>query len=312
MENIEAKVADYDEFNYDYKTYWKSRNYEDQAEKLALIKLFKGHKGMRLLDIGGSYGRLLPIYNDKYKECVILDYSLETLLKYENEILDQLPNTKLIAANVYHMPFRENSFDSALMIRVLHHIEDIDNFLKELSTILAPGAFYIQEFANKIHLKARIKWIVTGKFKMLGQTPYQQPNQNNYEGTKDKTAIFLNYHPDFVVNILKQHHFEVTKNLNSSFFRIAVLKKIFSSMILAKLDSVFQDLFSWLNFAPSILLATKLSKKSSIDNISMPFRDILICPNCKSELEFGNESAHCPNCGRTYTKHSTVWDFRIS
>ena len=35
------KVSNYDEYKYDYKTYWNGRDYENEAERIFLKKAFK-------------------------------------------------------------------------------------------------------------------------------------------------------------------------------------------------------------------------------------------------------------------------------
>jgi len=116
------EVSNYDFFDYDYAQYWKVRQYEDQAEKHVLEQIFKDKNGKWFVDIGGSYGRLTPTYYNSYTNPILLDYSLKTLQKNYSVIKKQFPNVELIAANAYHMPFKDNVFDGGLMVRVLHHI----------------------------------------------------------------------------------------------------------------------------------------------------------------------------------------------
>lgn len=308
-------VSEYDRYNYDYKQYWEGREYENLAEDLALGKLFKKMSGRRIVDVGGSFGRLLPIYYDKYEEPVIIDYSLKTLLRYEKAILDRYPNTKLVAANVYHLPFVGGSFDAALMVRVLHHISEPETYYEELSKILDNNAIYIQEFANKIHLKARVKWILSGKFEMLDSTPYQQPSQGNFEGVnsgQNDTSIFLNFHPKHVREMLAEAGFKVVGKGSSSFIRIPKLKASLSLSTIMKLEKAAQFLLDDTNIAPSIFYKTVVAKSETKSETASQFREILVCPECKGKLNFNEDSCRCTKCGREYKKHSTVWDFRIS
>jgi ubiquinone/menaquinone biosynthesis C-methylase UbiE len=43
------------------------------------------------------------------------------------------------------------------MVRVLHHIEKPEEYFKEAKRVFKKDATYIQEFANKVHIKAKIK-----------------------------------------------------------------------------------------------------------------------------------------------------------
>ena len=42
------------------------------------------------------------------------------------------------------------------MIRVLHHIEDIDNAFVNVSNLLKEKGYFILEFPNKTHLKVEV------------------------------------------------------------------------------------------------------------------------------------------------------------
>lgn len=310
-------IAEYDKYNYDYKEYWNTREYENQAEDLVLNKLFRKAKGKRIIDVGGSFGRLLPIYYDKYEQPIIVDYSLKTLLRYEKEILQKYPNCRLVAANIYHLPFRDNSCDAALMVRVLHHINEPERYYKELSKVLTDGAIYVQEFANKVHLKARLKWTMKGDFKMLDSTPYQQPSQENFEGSNvetKETGIFLNFHPKHIKELLKSSGFKVTGKSSSSFLRVPRLKRMLTLKSMISLEKFFQSLLGYTNIAPSIFYSAKLSKDRTEghSNIDRTFNEILICPACESELTFSEDIGSCSHCGANFKKHSTVWDFRVA
>ncbi|WKZ31506.1 MAG: class I SAM-dependent methyltransferase [Candidatus Dojkabacteria bacterium] len=310
-----ADVAEYDKYNYDYKEYWQGREYENLAEDSALSRLLKKVRGKRIVDIGGSYGRLLPIYYDKFEQPVILDYSLNTLLKYEKGILEKYPNTKLVAANVYHLPFRENSFDGALMVRVLHHVNDPEIYYEELAEIMADKGIYVQEFANKIHLKARLKWMLKGQFKMLGEEPYEQPTQESFEGSdkaKKDGGIFMNFHPNHIKEMLRDVDFKIVGKSSSSFLRVPKLKKMLPLSMMMGLEKAAQLIIGGTNIAPSVFYKARMEKEAEKNNLEKSFNEILVCPECKGELQFELDQARCSKCGMEYKKHSTVWDFRVS
>ena len=48
------------------------------------------------------------------------------------------------------------------MIRVLHHIEDIDNAFVNVSNLLKEKGYFILEFPNKTHLKASFRKMFRG------------------------------------------------------------------------------------------------------------------------------------------------------
>ena len=304
------KIADYDTYDYNYATYWSKREYEHKAEVIALEKLLSNCKGNYFLDIGGSFGRLTPTYYSKYSKPVIVDYSLKTLQKNYNKLKKAYPNTQLIAANAYYLPFKNNCFDAALMVRVLHHIEKPKQCIKEVHRTLNGEGIYIQEYANKLHIKAVLRAIFTLNFSIFDRKPYQQPDKSNYEGAKKGSQVlFLNYHPKYINTLFSNLGFKIDRKYGCSFLRLNILKKIFKTNILLFWERIFQNTLSWTDISPSIFIkAIKLEEKeSNYTNLE----DILVCPNCKNNLLFKNDTAICSKCKKNYTKKENIWDFRI-
>lgn len=305
------KIANYDSLNYDYSQYWKNREYENSSEKIALEALLKNEKGKWFIDIGGSYGRVTPIYYKKYKNCIILDYSLKTLQSNYKHITTNFPNVTLIAANAYHLPFKECTFDGGLMVRVLHHIEKPEEYFYEIHRILRKNSLYIQEYANKKHIKAVIKNIITFNFSIFNKQPYQQPNKENYEGArKDSYVPFLNYHPKWIKETLEKVGFKVKKTRGCSFFRVRFVKKLIPSNILLSLENVAQKMLSWSNISPSLFVKSTVNGPNC-DVINMKLDEMLCCPICKVDLNIKKNCAKCTKCERTFLKKKNIWDFRI-
>lgn len=304
-------IADYDTLDYDYSTYWKKREYENDAEHIVLDKAFKEKKGTWFIDIGGSFGRLTDTYYNQYSNPVIIDYSLKTLQKNREVLLKKYPHIELIAANAYKLPFKENTFDGGLMVRVLHHIDKPLEYLEEIYRVLNGESTYMQEFANKIHIKARIKAILTLNLSLFNKEPYQQPNKKNNEGARENAKVpFLNYHPTWMKEKLNEQGLIVEKKYGCSFLRMRFLKKIFSPKALLFLEGILQDTLSWSNIPPSIFFQT--SKQTHVKNNSdTKLSSILACPSCHGDLTLSSNKATCIKCKKTFTKEKNIWDFRI-
>lgn len=304
-------IADYDKFDYDYSTYWRNRSYEDSAERAVLNRIFRGKKGTWFLDIGGSYGRLASTYYNEYENPIIIDYSFKTLERNYPIIKTKFPKLEVVAANAYKLPFRENVFDGALMVRVLHHIEKPEIYFKEISRVMSKKATYVQEFANKIHIKAVLKSLLKLRFDIFSKDPYQQPRINTGEGSReDQKSIFLNYHPQYIQDLLKSNCFSIRNKYGCSFLRSIILKKIFSTSTLLFFEKIFQYTISWTNVSPSIFLETESLKACEKEHFSN-LEDILVCPECKGSLIFEGGSARCKDCKKSYERINNIWDFRI-
>lgn len=306
-------ISEYDKLDYDYSTYWSKRVYENLSEKNILNKIFSEKRGQWFLDIGGSYGRLASTYATQYKNPVIIDYSLKTLQRNRDLVKSKYPNVELIAANAYKMPFKQDVFDGALMVRVLHHIEKPRKYLKETRRVLKNNSSYIQEFANKIHIKATIRAIFKLNFDFFSKEPYEQPIGTNLEGSKeDEGGIFLNYHPKHIQNLLKSLNFDIKRKYGASFLRSPILKKLIGTESMLFFEKLMQNALSWTNIPPSIFLETSLKKKNTEEKDLNNLKDILACPSCKGDLYFEGENlASCKNCSDTFSKKEEIWDFRV-
>ena len=305
------EVSNYDYFDYDYAQYWKNRRYEDSAERLILNKIFEKKKGDWFIDIGGSYGRLTPTYYNSYSHPIILDYSLKTLQKNYSILKKQFPNIELIAANAYHMPFKEDTFDGGLMVRVLHHILEPGVYYKELRRIMHNGSTYVQEFANKRNFKASLRALSHLNFKYFSKTPYQQPTAKNFEGTKKgEEAIFLSYDPRLVAELIEYQRFKIISKYGCSYLRSASLKKLLGDENMVKTEKVLQKLLKTTDIPPSIIYETKLNGDYTEKN-PRSLKDVLVCPKCNGKLEFDENHALCHACKLEFKKLSNVWDFRV-
>jgi len=305
---MKQEIVNYDGYDYDYSTYWKNREYENASEHKVLEKLLYNERGEWFVDIGGSYGRLADSYAGRYQNCVIIDYSLKTLQKNYKVITDKFPNLILIAANAYKLPFKNSSFDGGLMVRVLHHIDRQLDYFKEVSRILKDDSIYIQEFANKRHIKARIKALLKHDKDINSLKPYQQPTIN-LEGAKGDGVSFLNYHSKYIENLLKDADFEIERKQGCSYLRIPFLKRIFGDRVMIFLEKIFQRSFAKTDFSPSIFLKGRLSKKEKFP-LYIRLEDLLACPNCKHDLIFDGQKTRCNSCNKEYFKKDNVWDFR--
>lgn len=306
------EVSNYDFFDYDYSQYWKSRKYEDYAERNVLNKIFKNRKGKWFIDIGGSYGRLTPTYYDQYEHTIVLDYSLKTLQKNYPILKDKYPKLEMIAANAYHMPFRDDVIDGALMVRVLHHIIAPEVYFKELGRVMHNKSVYVQEFANKVNIKAVCRSLVHLDFDIFNTKPYQQPTKNNFEGTKKgEEALFFNYHPTYVKSFLNEQNFSIKEKYGCSYLRSALLKRLLGDNILLKIESVLQKCLHKTNISPSIIFESERNENGSKYCNANNLKDILICPSCKGELKFEKDVAICKDCEARYLKKDNIWDFRV-
>ncbi len=247
---------------YDYPAYWRGREYEHASEFLAIKKmLLKIPRIERSIEIGAGYGRLLPSYQFRSKRIVITDPSSKLISKAKarfNSLSKKGKSIIFTQSSLENLKnkFKSKSFDLAVMVRVLHHIRDIDKAFQDVSNLLKPKGYFILEFANKNHLKANIKNIFRGNFTYpISIFPVDIRSKKHI---KNKTLPFINYHPDQIIEKLKIQGFEIIEKRSVSNIRSSFMKRFFPTSFLLDIEGILQIPFSKLNFGPSqFILARK-------------------------------------------------------
>ena len=234
-----AIIADYN--GYDYKKiFWEDadRKYEDAADRLAIRKLLP-KKMKNFVDIAGGYGRLADEYLKRAEKSTLFDYSKTELAQAKEKYGDKI-NVK--AGDIYSLPFKDEEFDSLMMIRATHHFKDMRTVISELYRILEPGGIAVIEVANKRTLPRIARYWT----KRTDVNPFKK-SQSYLKDLK-----MYNYHPKYVEDLFKKQGFTVKKVLSVSNFRSKTLKKIFGTKTLVKMEKTAQPLLAPIRFAPSI------------------------------------------------------------
>ncbi|MDP3917740.1 MAG: class I SAM-dependent methyltransferase [Candidatus Woesebacteria bacterium] len=243
--------------NYDYPSYWKGREYEHQSEFLALKKLVaKIPKVNKIIEIGTGFGRLLPSYQFRSKKIVLTDPSAK-LISIARKKYSKFKNIEFIQTKLQNIPnlIKSKSFDLAIMVRVLHHIEDIDEAFAIISKLISNRGYFILEFPNKSHLKACIRSISKGDFTYpINIFPIDIRSKKHI---KKNTLPFINYHPDQIIEKLKEYNFEILEVRSVSNIRSTLLKKLFSVHMLIDLERILQIPFAKFNFGPSFFVLAR-------------------------------------------------------
>ena len=130
------RIADYDSNNYDYRTYWEGREYELWAEEQVLARLVpRLGRPEWLVDFGGGYGRNARHYHKRARHYVIVDGSATNLRNASVELRADIEAGRayLVRCDLAALPFRPYAFDAALVVRVLHHLADVDAALAQMA-----------------------------------------------------------------------------------------------------------------------------------------------------------------------------------
>lgn len=243
--------------NYDYPAYWEGRDYEHASEFLALKEmLLKIPKVERSIEIGAGFGRLLPSYQFRVKKIILSDPSARLISKARNKYRHN-KRVEFIQSTLHNLTNkkRAKSFDLCIMVRVLHHIEDIDTAFKDISDLLKDKGYLILEFPNKSHLKASFKQIFKGNITYpINIFPLDIRSKKN---VKKNTLPFINFHPDQIIEKLKQADFDIVEVRSVSNIRSTFMKRFFPLSFLLDIEKFLQVPLSRANFGPSFFVLAK-------------------------------------------------------
>ncbi len=294
-------VCNYDGSDYQ-ASFWEhgGREYEDRCEAIALKRLLP-KSGRLLLELGAGAGRNTPRYVG-FERIFLLDYS-RTQLEQAQERLGCFDRYVFVAADIYRLPFVDGLFDTATMIRTLHHMADGPAALHQVRKVLQPGAVFILEFANKHNLKAILRYAL-----------HRQTWSPFAPEPVEFVALNFDFHPRTVRNWLQDAGFEVRETLMVSNFRMGVLKRLVPARILAGLDFILQPAGALGQISPSVFMRTRAvgMQYSSPIRFQIDIPGFFKCPACSHSPLDGKSSDHlaCLNCGRTWPVRDGIYDFR--
>jgi ubiquinone/menaquinone biosynthesis C-methylase UbiE len=297
-EEIRPPVCDYE--GSDYQTrFWEKggREYEDRCEAIAIKRLLP-KKGRLLLELGAGAGRNTLRYHG-FERVVLLDFS-RTQLKQAQAHLGRSRRYVYVAADIYRLPFVDGLFDTATMIRVLHHMADAPAALRQVRSVLQPGATFILEYANKRNLKSILRYALRR----------QTWNPFALEPVEFAPLNF-DFHPKAMHGWLEDAGFRTEKILTVSHFRIEKLKRIVPPGLLAGLDSVFQWTGALWQFSPSIFVRARGKGPNNPIRERGEILSYFKCPECgHTPLTGGEQLISCPVCKRKWNISDGVYDFR--
>lgn len=288
------KICDYEGSNY-RTDFWegRGRDYEDQVERRLLHRLLPKH-GKRLLEIGAGFGRLSSEYS-MYDQVVLVDYSLSQL-QYAQEHLGRSGRYVYVAADVYRLPFRAGVFDGATMIRVIHHMADVEAALRQVRQALVPDAMFLLEHASKRHLKSIVRYA-------LGKQKWNPHDLTPVEFVE----LNFDFHPEHIRQALTRTGFEIKQRIPVSYFRLPSLKQRVPTGLLVTLDGLMQR--TGLLFSPSIFAKT-IATGQTPNNVQSASGDgLFVCPESGSDLRREGDVLVSTE-GRRWAVRDGIYDFK--
>ncbi len=285
-------ICDYEGSRYSTEFWTPERRFEDLADRYALRSLLPP-SGETLVEVGAGFGRLADLYAG-YQRVVLFDYA-RSMLEEARQRLGQDHRFLFVAGDLYRLPLASHSFDAVVMVRVMHHLEDVPTALHHLARILKPHGTLVVEFANKRHLKAVLRYLL------------HRQDWNPFD-LHPHPFVPLNYdfHPRWMFERMAEAGFTVEAVRTASHFRIPWLKQHIPPAILARADAVLQRLAAPLKLSPSIFVRGRLTSPPAT---SLPFA--FRCPTCGYEpLPVKGQDIVCPQCGAHWPYEGGIYLFK--
>lgn len=287
-----------------YRTdFWQGqgREYEDRTERLALSQLLPP-KGGRIAEIGAGFGRLADLYTG-YEQIVLFDYS-RTLLADAVKQWGEDPRFVFVAGNIYELPLATGVLDTLVMVRVMHHLSDVDAALGQLARSLHGQSTAVMEYANKRNLKAILRWLL----RRQTWSPFDQD-------PLEFVALNFDFHPAWMDERFAAAGLHKAEQLAVSHFRLGALKRRLSAQRLAQWDSALFGPGGQYPVAPSVfaqLTAPSAARTQpapvKLDNVGSIFR----CVACGQAplVQTAADRLTCSACDTVYSRRNGIWDFK--
>jgi ubiquinone/menaquinone biosynthesis C-methylase UbiE len=164
-----------------------------------------GAPGPRLADIGGGTGNYALAFKQEGWEPVVIDRS-SAMLSYARE-----KGLATLYADAQRLPHDDASFDAAMLVSMLHHVEDPPAVLTEAKRIMRAGGrlavmLYTREDVEDLWFlelfpstRAWMELTHPHMADMLAQLPGARHHRVLFEDLKDASLAALASHPEKVL-----------------------------------------------------------------------------------------------------------------
>lgn len=248
------KADQYNDPKHNYRDYWRGRDYEDAAERMAISRLLGKKHFRHAVDVGGGYGRLC-IFLENFADKVTLAEPSQQQLDIAKDFLKDHKEIDRKLLQAADLKFKDGSVDLLTTIRIWHHVPDPAPEFAEIARVLADDGIFIMEFANYTHFRNRIKHILKGQ-----RFPEKPVNIRTGEHDTASEIPFVNHNPRTIIKQLAHAGLKVEKTLSVSNLRSPALKKILSKKTMLRLEKVLQQPLAASYFGPSIFFLIKKAK----------------------------------------------------
>jgi SAM-dependent methyltransferase len=303
-----ATIVDYDSNDYDYRTFWVGRDYEQRAEAAVLDRCMRALLPTEwLVDLGAGFGRNYPQYAAAGRVALV-DYSrnnLQTAAQLYGADVDA-GRLQLIRADLNALPFVDGAFDVGVTVRVLHHLPDVDRTLPEMLRVI--GTTALVDVPIKHHVFARLTAAARRGYAGIRQTATAAPRvvgESNYP--------FYTFHLDAIRRLVDRLGWDSAIAASVNNFRrwdqllpgpaVAVLNPLVRG-----LDAMAQRIGrDW--WGPNQFV--QLRRRVPLAAVGGGWAARMRCPACGGDLRWDAHRAICGGCSANFQRCGRYWDFTV-
>lgn len=245
------KADHYDDPEHNYLHYWRGRDYEHEAERIALDRLLRGRRFATAVDVGGGYGRLCRQLAG-YADSVLLAEPSQQQLDLAEDYLRDYPTVDHRRLQADDLQLPDSSVDLLTMVRVMHHLPDPTAEFAEIARVLHPQGRAVIEVANALHARNRVRHAV--RRQPLPTAPVDVRTVASGDGAG---IPFVNHNPRTVAGQLARAGLVVERTLSVSNLRSPGLKKVLPTRAMLAVERVLQPALARTYFGPSVFFLVR-------------------------------------------------------
>jgi SAM-dependent methyltransferase len=310
---MDTAIADYDSNGYDYRRYWDGRDYERTAEDRALRRLMPQLGRARwFVDFGGGYGRNVPHYRSSAARYVVVDYSTTNLANASRILADDIAAGRafLVRADLNALPFVDAAFDAAMVVRVLHHLPELDGAIAEMGRVV--GGRWLIDVPIKHHVLGVLRGAARGRWRTVyGPEPIR---------TAAGDEPFWNFQLTAVRRLLDRSGWQTrvvasVNNLRRWDRRLPLrVARALRPAALAIEALAQRGGIGWWGPNQIVIARRRAPARASVGTTRIwpgapAIATILACPHCRGELLWSAGVASCAECPARYEQVAGYWDF---
>lgn len=314
--DVSSRIVDYDS-GFDYCDFWGNRDYESWVEARALRRLLPrlGHVDW-FADFGGGFGRNAVHYQNVCQHAILVDYSVTQLTRAAEFLAPdiQAGRIHLIRADLARLPLVDSAVDAAMVVRVLHHMTDVQRCLVEMCRTVRTR--WLVDVPIKHHALAWLRSTRNGNVRQLLTPEPIVSGSTEYPFYTFQLAVVR----QFLRSAGFRSHAAASVNNFRRWDRVlpdSVVNGLRPAVYALDLGAQRLGRGWW---GPSqFLIATRgraqATRLAPLDQ-SLPLHLAELarrtqCPGCHADLTWSVTHASCSECGQRYSLRDGFWDFTL-